>query len=763
MPGGRDFGILGQSFTLALLAILFAVLLKRFGLEGLLSIGLVALGLSFVIFVHELGHFAIAKWCDVHVETFSLGFGPAIPGCSFRRGETLYKIAWFPLGGYVKMVGEGGEGDDDADDPRSFKNKPVWQRMAIISAGVIMNVLFGVLCFILVYRIHGVERVPAVVESVDAGSPAWRLGVPTSAVIEQIGKIKNPYFDDLQFEVMLSLKGELLPLVYAVPGGPSRALEIEPRLEKEDTRPVIGIAPPLELKLPDKIKGYLHPVRATGAAAQANPPFEFGQTIVGTTDPDQSESLYRPEKVAKLPVDPRYPEGGQGDFFEFRRRLKKLAGKPIIVQVSPPPAPSADGSRAVGSIPTVDIRVPPSYHRALGLRMRMGQITALRDGSPAARAGIIARDNSKGADGDIIKQVEVSDNGRTIRYVSAGKKPSRKGGMEGAARAGSVSDRVAEVEERDLDPVRLPDELEAWAGRNPGERRITLTVVRSGGREPEPKTIPLSWDDRWQFDMEVPQYPASPLAIPGLGLAYKVDTVVDAVDSGSPAHEAGIERGDLIKAIRFERPGKEPGQSVPGEWIDLEYDQWAHAFWGLQDTDFPSVTLRIERAKEIKELALVSQPDTSWPMAERGLILQRELRLQKADGLLDAVRLGMERTERTILTLYLTIRSMFTNRIAIKNALGGPIMIAEVGYAAASEGIYPLLLFLGVISITLAVMNFLPIPVLDGGHMIFLIYEKLRGSPASEPVRTVATFLGLMVIAALMALAFWSDIRRLLW
>src|SRR5229473_2746260 len=110
-----------------------------------------AIGLGFIIFIHELGHFAVAKWCDVHVETFSIGFGPAIPGCSFRRGDTFYKIAWFPLGGYVKMVGEGNESEEYGEDyPRSFKNKPVGQRMAIISAGVIMNVIFGFLCFIVV-------------------------------------------------------------------------------------------------------------------------------------------------------------------------------------------------------------------------------------------------------------------------------------------------------------------------------------------------------------------------------------------------------------------------------------------------------------------------------------------------------------------------------------------------------------------------------------------------------------------------------------
>src|SRR5262245_30840212 len=59
----------------------------------------VAVGLSLVIFIHELGHFLAAKWCDVHVTTFSIGFGPAIPGCSFQWGETTYKLGVVPLGG----------------------------------------------------------------------------------------------------------------------------------------------------------------------------------------------------------------------------------------------------------------------------------------------------------------------------------------------------------------------------------------------------------------------------------------------------------------------------------------------------------------------------------------------------------------------------------------------------------------------------------------------------------------------------------------
>src|SRR5262249_40692311 len=143
----------------------------------------VILGLGFVIFVHELGHFLVAKWCDVHVETFSIGFGPPLPGCCFRWGETTYMIALFPLGGYVKMVGEGAEADESDTDPRSFKNKTVYQRMAIISAGVTMNVLLAFLCFVFVFRTHGDEQTPGVINLIDAGSRAWEKGVKTRDII----------------------------------------------------------------------------------------------------------------------------------------------------------------------------------------------------------------------------------------------------------------------------------------------------------------------------------------------------------------------------------------------------------------------------------------------------------------------------------------------------------------------------------------------------------------------------------------------------
>src|SRR5207248_2028957 len=100
-----------------------------------------------------------------------------------------------------------------------------------------------------------------------------------------------------------------------------------------------------------------------------------------------------------------------------------------------------------------------------------------------------------------------------------------------------------------------------------------------------------------------------------------------------------------------------------------------------------------------------------------------------------------------------------SGRISTKS-LGGPIEIAAQAFSAADDWL-SFVLFLAVISINLAVVNFLPIPVLDGGHMVFLVYEKLRGRPPSEAVRAVATYVGLAMILGLMVFVFYQDLMRL--
>lgn len=151
--------------------------------------------LGVIVFVHELGHFTTAKLFGVKVEEFGLGFPPKIIGR--KRGETEYTLNWIPLGGFVKIAGEDG---DNREDPRSFGAKPVWQRMIILSAGVIMNFLLAVALFSVVFmsgfptdigdtpadQLPAGAQIYVQVGEIVAGSPAEKAGLESMDKILKI-------------------------------------------------------------------------------------------------------------------------------------------------------------------------------------------------------------------------------------------------------------------------------------------------------------------------------------------------------------------------------------------------------------------------------------------------------------------------------------------------------------------------------------------------------------------------------------------------
>jgi regulator of sigma E protease len=733
-------------FVLGILGAIFLYIFLNFSPSGQWAIGKAALGLSFVIFIHELGHFLVAKWCDVHVTTFSIGFGPPIPGCSFQWGETNYRLALFPLGGYVQMVGQvdGDESSDGSeDDPRSYRNKTVWQRMAIISAGVVMNVILAIICFVIVFQGPGKYRGAAVVSVVDSGSPAFVKGLRFEGEILQIGHVKKPYFEQLMTTVMGSDHDQMLKLVFQRPWDKEpTSLEIEPMLSKEDTRPMIGISPASRLVLLNQDlldPSFKSPARPNSVAAKADRPFQFGDRVIATSDPDNLK------EIKDLSPDPRKPD--QPNYFEYLRRMQLLAGKEVTLRV--------ERTRA-GKKETEDINVPAAFHYTLGARMQMGQIVALRENSPAEKAvdhsgkldSVRARNRDKKLEGDVIRKVQVKEPDGTITTW------------------GDLDPKGIP-----LDPVRLPDDLKQWAQRMVKAKgknwKVTLHVERhraQGGNQYEPKTLVLDWDNDWQFDRIQP-FPTSstaPQAIPELGLAYQVMTTVAYIPKEYLKND-GLKQYDVIEKVRFWYQLKENGEWKADDWTKLDPEEFAWVFSSFQ---YPGafktkyMTVQVKRDKETKEIEIEAHQDSTWPMAERGLLFSRDERLQKADNFFEAVGMGFKDTYDNMTQVYQNLKNMATGRISIKN-LGGPITIARVAYRIAGYDFWEFLFFIGMISVNLAVINFLPIPVLDGGHMVFLIYEKIRGKPASEGVRVATTYAGLALILSLMVFVLYQDIWRI--
>ncbi len=164
--------------------------------------------LGILVFAHELGHFLLAKRLGVGVLTFSLGFGPKLIGK--KIGETQYQISAFPLGGYVKLIGENPEEEVREEDlGRSFSNQPIWKRALIVSAGPFFNFFLASFLFFSV-NIFGIPYFPPKVGEVSPGLPAEKAGLRNGDLVLSIDGKNIKKWEDLHKIIRNSKGKELL-------------------------------------------------------------------------------------------------------------------------------------------------------------------------------------------------------------------------------------------------------------------------------------------------------------------------------------------------------------------------------------------------------------------------------------------------------------------------------------------------------------------------------------------------------------------------
>jgi regulator of sigma E protease len=211
--------------------------------------------LGIMVLIHELGHFAVAKWCGVRVETFSIGFGTRLFG--FRRGDTDYRISLLPLGGYVKMAGDV-PGEAASGDPGEFNAHPRWHRTLIAFAGPIANFILSFILLIFVGLYHHEVDVyldsPAVVDYVPTDTPAASAGLSPGDLITSFNNRANPTWFQVFEECSLN-QNRIVPYTFLHDGHsvsaslpcnlststnepPSAALAASGLLAREQTGPV---------------------------------------------------------------------------------------------------------------------------------------------------------------------------------------------------------------------------------------------------------------------------------------------------------------------------------------------------------------------------------------------------------------------------------------------------------------------------------------------------------------------------------------------
>lgn len=692
---------------------------------GNLALFLVALG--FIVFVHELGHFLTAKWAGVRVTQFAIGFGHAAfawrKGMGFRFGstepeldkrirahlaeqgravkddaeftneeicraadelrvsETEYRFNWIPLGGYVKMLGQ-----EDLDptkvsrDQRSFNNAPIWKRMIIVSAGVIMNVIFAVGFFIAAFM-WGIKYPPAVAGGIDPGSPAATavatndksiVGIQPGDRFIAINGVKPSDFNSQKVDAALTRTGETLTLSVERPAfgdQPAKSLEfvIKPTFNDDVKMLDTGINEPRTLRIVDA-EPELGLTRKTAL-----------QTIEDTDLPLQPGWILT--TVNGQPVTAGW---------QYQRMVAASNGQAMQL-VFHDTNDKADHTLTVEPItqmqhagmPTVSGQSDEDIPNLLGL-------------VPAA-------------------------------YIA---KVEEKSAADGVLRKGDIITRIGTVD--------WPTPQQISSAAQHADPSVTVTILRDGLSQTMTIT-PQSTDWKfWRRQIGIQRWWG------------KDHLVIADVLKDSPFAESDIAPGSIITAVN--------GAPVKN-WNDLRKS--------LQNAG-ESVTLDLRRpllggvdqkvtvqlpAKAHEQLASLA-----WFDPIHAFMLEREL--QKTDSPVTALSMGFDKTMLFLKQTYITFLRLADQSLSPKQ-LSGPVGIATIGTQMADRGFAYLFYFAGLISVNLAVVNFLPFPIVDGGLFVMLLIEKARGKPLPLGVQTAITYAGLVFLGAVFLFVTYNDIVRM--
>lgn len=605
------------------------------------------LGLGFLIFIHELGHFMAAKRAGVKVEVFSLGVGHFIVSLGHRG--TVYALSWLPLGGYVRMTGQQdlAPPPDRPPLPWEYGAKRPWVRMIIISAGVIMNFIGGYLCFTAAFMVGREEVLPIVGDLEKETSPhADAIAAATAAGLRTGDRVLSVNGSSVHTFQGLNLRVLRLP-----PGS-----EVTFRVKHADNSEA-------DLRLrtyPAGPRGLSSSVPSDAALLpEDKTPFKLGFSFSGShrvvVEPNsRSFRSFGPWRKGFRPGDLIEKIAGQpcSEAKDFVKAIKNCEGQPVKVEVT-----GRNGRPR-------EISVPVTRAFRIGVNFTSG-------GEPPAK---IAKVHPGSAEAAGIKA------GETI-YLSPDRRPI------------------------------APDEVRAALSKSEGNP-VKFWVEDPAGALRE---VELKGAGEW----------TSPLIEEG-GNPLREFPVVGAVLQGSEAEAKGLRSGDVMTAINAKIDRKAP---VTLEWLSGGAPRGPYRVHPLPDG-----------------------PEITWVSEHKMGLVRLELG--------EALAAGWSETSETLRGTVAIFSRISRGQIKPSDAVSGPAGIAGMAYIQARSGPGHLLWLLGLMGISLALINFLPIPVLDGGHMMFLAWEAVTRKPPSLRVLEVGQVVGLLIIAGLFVLAFWSDISN---
>lgn len=694
-----------------------------------LDLALVVIGFGLIIFVHELGHFVAARWAGIRVLAFALGFGPAAvsyrKGLGFRSGSsegeylrrlaaaridpaqgrveeispTEYRLNVLPFGGYVKMLGQEDLNPDAVSSaPDSYQSCVPWKRMVVISAGVVMNVITAALIFMLVFKV-GLRTEPAVVGFVNQSSPASQA-IATNA--QELG-ITTP---GLQ------------------PG--DEIVEIDGKSPRQFADVVVAAAmsrygTPLEVVV--KRPGLEKPVRFTvqPETSEAQRLLELGvgpamSNQLRTSDDEKAVRAFEQRLteigIAGVPAGSTLESIDGLGTVRYAHELDRAAasGKPFGATFRTPQGER----RTVRIMPQAEFeddvvnlgeRAMPQRH-LLGLSglMRVDSPTeeaiaqGLREGDVFVRVGPVEFPSIVAG----VREIRAAA-GRTIdavvRRESDGKTESVKLSLR-VSRAGTIGFNVDDTMAEST-----------WLGAPLGARAVVIEEKEADAVKT--RSVPTAAS-------------MSPLA-PGSMIIAVNDAPVKNFTEIREAIRAGVGRGETSVRLMVRPP---TGDFVAAVNLPISPDD----------------------AKVLAGLGWVSPLSVGAFEPEKVLL--------KAAGPLDAIAVGLGETKRVMLMTYMTFVRLFEGSVKVEH-LKGPVGIAHTGTIIADRGLIWLLFFMALISVNLAVVNFLPLPIVDGGQFLFILYEQIFKRPVPVGFQNAATLAGLVLIGSMFIIVTFNDIMNL--
>ncbi len=716
---------------------------------------LILLGFGFLIFVHELGHFLAARWAGIRVDCFAIGMGPPVlawrRGMGFRAGstdrelierlkkpasgmseyelsahglgETEYTLRLLPLGGYVRMVGqEDCNPGAISDSPRSYQSCPIWKRMVVVSAGVVMNLITAVILFWIAFAI-GV-RFPAPIASLPmTGSPA-ALAQPTNLASfspEEQAQIGGPglrigdriieidgdavsTFADIQLAAAMAKPGSTLHLRVAR-AGLSAPLEFDMVPERD---PIIGL---LHLGLDGPSQS---PTITTVDKSRATVEGMLRSSGFSQLAPGATLTSVNGTSVSTLDELVLAARTGDGATLATSWRLPE-AQDAVEVVMKPTPnlslylvAADAEASES-DDIPVEGLfGLPPLVQVDLPSEGGVNA-TTLQPGDILLSLGDVNAPN-------------YADLKRLTREAAGKTLPAS------VLRAGAKVDLVVNVSSKSrLDIIPGPA-LSLPIIATPILESKVVRKADPANAEDVAKAGPAQRERTPVATLGIPAG-ARVVQVEGVAVSNWADIRTAARQATAAAKDAETEGSVTLTLLP---PGADAAAGAP-----------VHHTVSLS-------------ANEVKRLHALGW-DTPLPPQ----IFDPNYVLLKATGPVQAISMGLHETKKMIQQVYLTLDRLIRGSIGI-DKLNGPVGIFHIGVKVADQGFTFLIFFIAVISVNLAVMNFLPLPIVDGGLFLFLVYEKIAGKPPSIAFQNAATAVGLLLIGSIFLITFYNDVSRLI-